>query len=45
MRILHILIKSCEDCPYYQYDSDYSMTRNSGYEYTNDEASYGLRLS
>ena len=34
MRKLELIIKNCGDCPYLEYDYDYSMSRDSGYDCT-----------
>jgi len=31
MKRLSLVIKSCNDCPYFEYDAYYDMSRDSGY--------------
>jgi len=35
MRQINLYVKTCSDCPYCQYDSDYGMSYDSGYDCTN----------
>lgn len=32
MKILHLEIKNCSECPYVQYDPNYGMSYNSGWD-------------
>lgn len=32
MRLINIIIKNCSECPYQEYDPDYSMNYDSGYD-------------
>ena len=32
MRLIKLTIKNCGDCPYCEYDSNYGMSYNSGYD-------------
>jgi len=39
MKAINLLIKNCSECPYLDYDSYYSRSRDSGYDCKHDKGS------
>lgn len=44
MRKINMIIKHCGECPFCEYDSDYGMSYNSGYDCKNKKSN-GSRIA
>ena len=41
MKVLNLKIVRCNECPYCQYNGDYGISYDSGYDCCHDDAPYG----
>lgn len=41
---INLVVESCKDCPYSEYDGNYNISRDSGYDCGHYKAPYDCRI-